>query len=183
MPPKSSTAAPKTVLDKIEHAVRRMADPTGSSRQAIVKFSAEFNVDNATIKKALKTGVDSGRLVQKGQSFTLKGVEFKPPADEQVTIEVKVGDGAVAEVARGKETWGSGAGPGRGDEGKGFSNGKSCTDNKRSKLITQPRFLQNYQYDTVLRWDNVGPRGARVADRALFVSCSDRGRDASVSYK
>ena len=101
MPPKSSTAAPKTVLDKIEHAVQRMADPTGSSRQAIVKFlKREFNVDNANaIKKALKTGVDSGRLVQKGQSFTLKGVEFKPPADEQVTIEeVKVGDGAVAEV-------------------------------------------------------------------------------------
>jgi hypothetical protein len=46
MAPKSSSAgAPKTVLDKIEHAVRQMADPTGSSRIAIVKFlKSEFEV-------------------------------------------------------------------------------------------------------------------------------------------
>lgn len=101
MPPKSSNAVPKTVLDKIEHAVRHMADPTGSSRQAIVKFlKREYDVDNANaVKKALKTGVDGGRLLQKGQSFSVKGVEFKPPADGQVTIEeVKEGGGALAEV-------------------------------------------------------------------------------------
>ena len=143
MPPKSSTAAPKTVLDKIEHAVRRMADPTGSSRQAIVKFlKREFNVDNANaIKKALKTGVDSGRLVQKGQSFTLKGVEFKPPADEQVTIEeVKVGDGAVAEV--GSEARRPGAGVGPGGVRREGPQMETTADNKRSKLITQPRFAE-----------------------------------------
>ena len=101
MPPKTSTAVPKTVLDKIVHAVRQLADPTGSSRQAVVKFlKREFNVENANaIKKALKQGVEGGRLVQKGQSFTIPGAEFKPPADEQVVIEeVKEGAGARAEV-------------------------------------------------------------------------------------
>lgn len=101
MAPKSSSAVPKTVLDKVEHAVRQMADPTGSSRQAIVKFlKREYDVDNANaIKKALKTGVDGGRLIQKGQSFNVKGLEFKPPADEQVTIEeVKEGKGAPAQA-------------------------------------------------------------------------------------
>ena len=93
-------APPKTVLDKIVFAVTKLEDPTGSSRQAIVKFlKAEFQVDNANaIKKALKQGVDKGKLLQKGQSFTIPGVEFQVPADEQVTIEEsKVGDGDVAE--------------------------------------------------------------------------------------
>ena len=60
-------------------------------------------MDNANaIKKALKQGVDKGKLLQKGQSFTIPGVEFQAPADEQVTIEEsKVGDGDVAE--RGSE--------------------------------------------------------------------------------
>ena len=60
-------------------------------------------MDNANaIKKALKQGVDKGKLLQKGQSFTIPGVEFQVPADEQVTIEEnKVGDGDVAE--RGSE--------------------------------------------------------------------------------
>ena len=34
----------------------------------------EFDLDNAAaIKKALKKGVDSGKLLQKGQSFALPG--------------------------------------------------------------------------------------------------------------
>ena len=97
-------APPKTVLEKIVHAVTKLEDPTGSSRQAIVKYlKQEFAVDNANaIKKALKQGVDKGKLLQKGQSFTIPGVEFQAPADEQVTIEEsKVGDGDVAE--RGSE--------------------------------------------------------------------------------
>lgn len=102
--PTPTMAPPKTVLDKIVFAVTKLEDPTGSSRQAIVKFlKAEFQVDNANaIKKALKQGVDKGKLLQKGQSFTIPGVEFQAPADEQVTIEEsKVGDGDVAE--RGSE--------------------------------------------------------------------------------
>ena len=49
-------APPKTTLDKIVVAVTTLADPTGSSRQAIVKFlKSEFQLDNANaIKKALK---------------------------------------------------------------------------------------------------------------------------------
>jgi|AntAceMinimDraft_1070359.scaffolds.fasta_scaffold07496_6 hypothetical protein len=111
MPPKSPSAAaatkvpptkaPKTVLDKIEVAITRLADPTGSSRQAILKFlKREHGVDNpSAVKKALKTGVDGGRLLQKGQSFSVKGVEFQAPADEQVTVEeLKAGGGAIAEA-------------------------------------------------------------------------------------
>ena len=92
-------APPKTVLDKIVHAVTKMADPTGSSRVAIVKFlKREFDLDNANaIKKALKQGVDKGSLVQKGQSFTIPGVEFQEPEDMKVSItEVTIGDGDVA---------------------------------------------------------------------------------------
>jgi len=97
-------APPKTTLDKIVVAVTTLADPTGSSRHAIVKYlKAEYALDNANaIKKALKQGVDKGKLAQKGQSFTLPGVEFEMPKDEQIEIiEIRTGDGAVAE--RGSE--------------------------------------------------------------------------------
>ena len=93
-------APPKTVLEKIVHAVTKLEDPTGSSRQAIVKYlKQEFAVDNANaIKKALKQGVDKKVLIQKGQSFTIPGVEFEAPKDEQVTIENdREGKGDVAE--------------------------------------------------------------------------------------
>ena len=92
-------APPKTVLEKIVHAVTKLEDPTGSSRQAIVKYlKQEFAVDNANaIKKALKQGVDKKVLIQKGQSFTIPGVEFEAPKDEQVTIENdREGEGDVA---------------------------------------------------------------------------------------
>jgi len=94
-------APPKTTLDKIVVAVTTLADPTGSSRQAIVKFlKSEFQLDNANaIKKALKQGVDKGKLTQKGQSFSVPGVEFEVPKDDQVTIyEVRVGEGHLVRV-------------------------------------------------------------------------------------
>ena len=99
-------APPKTVLDKIVHAVTTMADPTGSSRQAILKFlKREFDLDNANaVKKALKQGVDKGSLLQKGQSFAIPGVEFQEPEDMKVTItEVSVGDGETALDSDGSE--------------------------------------------------------------------------------
>ena len=82
-------APPKSVLDKIEHAVRTLADPTGTSRPALLKFlKKEFDLDNAAvIKKALKKGVDSGKLLQKGQSFALPGTKFESPAGARVEIE------------------------------------------------------------------------------------------------
>jgi hypothetical protein len=87
MAPKAS--APKTVLDKIEAAVKALADPTGSSRVVILKFlKSEFGLENQNaVKKALKQGVDGARLIQKGQSFTVPGVEFefKEPEDEKMT--------------------------------------------------------------------------------------------------
>ena len=98
-PASARDGPPKTTLDKIVVAVTTLADPTGSSRQAIVKFlKSEFQLDNANaIKKALKQGVDKGKLTQKGQSFSVPGVEFEVPKDEQVTIvEVRVGEGHLA---------------------------------------------------------------------------------------
>jgi FKBP-type peptidyl-prolyl cis-trans isomerase len=97
-------APPKTTLDKIVVAVTTLADPSGSSRQASVKhLKAEFAFDNANaLKKALKQGVDKGKLAQKGQSFTLPGVHFEVPKDEQIDMtEIRAGDGDCAE--RGSE--------------------------------------------------------------------------------
>ena len=94
-------APPKTTLDKIVVAVTPpWRTPRGSSRQAIVKFHRVegLRVGRANaIKKALKQGVDKGKLTQKGQSFSVPGVEFEVPKDEQVTIdEVRVGEGHLA---------------------------------------------------------------------------------------
>jgi hypothetical protein len=74
-------APPKTVLDKIVHAVTTMADPTGSSRQAILKFlKREFDLDNANaVKKALKQGVDKGSLLQKGSRSPSRAWSFRSP--------------------------------------------------------------------------------------------------------
>ena len=82
-------APPKSILDKISHAIRTLADPTGTSRPALLKFlKKEFDLDNAAvIKKALKKGVDSGKLLQKGQSFALPGTKFESPAGARVEIE------------------------------------------------------------------------------------------------
>jgi FKBP-type peptidyl-prolyl cis-trans isomerase len=68
-------AAPKSVLDKIVHAIR--SSPPGAnsgvSRVSITKYlKSEFDYDNASqIKLALKRGVSNGLLAQKGQSFTV----------------------------------------------------------------------------------------------------------------
>eukprot|EP00959_Pyramimonas_sp_CCMP1952_P472260 9499764-Pyramimonas_sp.AAC.2 len=76
----------KTTLDKIELGIRTLKDPNGSSRQALVKFlKAECGIENAAaIKKAFKTGVDSARLIQQGQSFRLPGVEFDGPEEDRI---------------------------------------------------------------------------------------------------
>jgi FKBP-type peptidyl-prolyl cis-trans isomerase len=68
---------PKTVLDKVVHAIRQLKDTStkGSSRPSIVKYlKQEFGYDNATaLKKAFQQGVTKGVLEQSGQSFRVKG--------------------------------------------------------------------------------------------------------------
>ena len=88
-------APPKTVLDKIVHAITTLSDPTGSSRVALAKFlKREFEISNATlVKKALAKGVKDGKLTQRGQSFALPGCDFAPPEDERLRHEVlRAGD-------------------------------------------------------------------------------------------
>ena len=45
----------------------------------------------AALKKALKTGVAKGTLVAVGARFTLPGVSFEAPTEEQLTIETLSG--------------------------------------------------------------------------------------------
>ena len=91
---------PKSVLDKIEHAILALKDADGSSRQAITKYlKAEFGVENAVaVKKAFKAGVDAGRLLQKGQSFSVKGHQFEAAEGETTKY-------ASALLAAGSKIW------------------------------------------------------------------------------
>lgn len=67
--------APKSYLDKVVFAIRTLKDSKGSSRQAIAKYlKQEFDASNApSLRKALKTGVSKGILLQDGARFTVKG--------------------------------------------------------------------------------------------------------------
>lgn len=82
-----------TILDKIVHAIRELKDPgKGSSRRAIAKYiKSEFDYDNGNaIKRAFKTGVSNGTLIQSGQSFRVAADPVVPKEkedDEKVLIE------------------------------------------------------------------------------------------------
>mmetsp|Transcript_30426 Transcript_30426/g.66464 ORF Transcript_30426/g.66464 Transcript_30426/m.66464 type:complete len:189 (-) Transcript_30426:200-766(-) len=102
---KSATpkAKGKTTLDKIELGIRALKDPNGSSRHALVKYLKAEGIENATaIKKAFKTGVESGRLIQQGQSFKLPGVQFDGPEEDRIQQEdLKLGKEDAPEAVRG----------------------------------------------------------------------------------
>ena len=74
---------PKSYVDKVCAAIRALQESKGSSRQAIAKYlKTEFESDNtASLRKAFKTGVDKGLLVQEGARFSLKGVTFAEKDD------------------------------------------------------------------------------------------------------
>ena len=102
-PKSASNKAPKTVADMIVYAIRNQpVSANGVSRTAITKYlKTELNYDNASsLKKALKKAVDTGRLVQTGQSFRVTGdTVVKRPPQLKVHIEdVKVGMGPEAKV-------------------------------------------------------------------------------------
>lgn len=71
----SISGTPKSVIDKIVHAIRQSPPSAngGVSRITIFKYlKSEFEYDNANqIKSALKRGVSSGILKQTGQSFVV----------------------------------------------------------------------------------------------------------------
>eukprot|EP00854_Cymbomonas_tetramitiformis_P006000 gene6000-7212_t len=84
MPKQAGGAKSKTTLDKIEVAIRALKDRGG---QALAKYlKSEFDFANTVaLKKAFKTGVDSGRLLQRAQSFTLPGLEFADATGDDTT--------------------------------------------------------------------------------------------------
>mmetsp|Transcript_881 Transcript_881/g.1977 ORF Transcript_881/g.1977 Transcript_881/m.1977 type:complete len:194 (-) Transcript_881:225-806(-) len=102
-----STAAPKTLLDKIIHAIRAQppTNPNGASRTAVTKYlHSELDVDvkskSAQLKNAFKKGVEKGKLVQTGQSFRVAG-DPAPDVPEEAKIkieDVKEGSGPAAEA-------------------------------------------------------------------------------------
>ena len=94
---------PKTVLDKVLHAIETLADPQGASRPAIAKCVKESfgEVSAPLLKKALASGVASGKLTPHGtQRFSLTGVTIAPREGESVSKTVlKAGkDGPKAEA-------------------------------------------------------------------------------------
>eukprot|EP00586_Coscinodiscus_wailesii_P023194 CAMPEP_0172509844 /NCGR_PEP_ID=MMETSP1066-20121228/223762_1 /TAXON_ID=671091 /ORGANISM="Coscinodiscus wailesii, Strain CCMP2513" /LENGTH=187 /DNA_ID=CAMNT_0013288539 /DNA_START=149 /DNA_END=712 /DNA_ORIENTATION=- len=99
-----------TVLDKIIYTIRTLqsgSSPNGSSRIAIVKYlKSEFDYDKApAIKLALKKGVDSGALTQKGQSFRVTAdPQIEAVITEEETLrseDVKLGKEGTEAVSRG----------------------------------------------------------------------------------
>jgi len=99
---KKKPKPPKTVGDMIIYAIRNQPpSANGVSRNAISKYlKSELNYDNAAkLKQALKKAVDSGKLVQTGQSFRVAGdAVVAPPPQATVKIEnVKEGKGPEAE--------------------------------------------------------------------------------------
>mmetsp|Transcript_21266 Transcript_21266/g.37650 ORF Transcript_21266/g.37650 Transcript_21266/m.37650 type:complete len:207 (-) Transcript_21266:158-778(-) len=100
--PTKSKAQCKAYLDRVVFAIRALRNSKGSSRPALTKFlKEEFNSgDNAAaLRKALKAGVESGVLVQVGQSFRVAGEEYQAAEDETVQItDVVSGEGDQAQV-------------------------------------------------------------------------------------
>lgn len=90
---KSTTAPPKTLLDKIVCAIRAQPPAAnGASRMAITKYlQSEFYVDTskaAPLKSAIKKGVEKGILVQTGQSFRVLG-DPVPELPKETTVVIE----------------------------------------------------------------------------------------------
>jgi len=103
---KSAAAPPKTLLDKIVHAIRAqpLTNANGISRTAITKYlHSELDVDAfkaAQLKSAFKKGVEKGTLVQTGQSFRVAG-DSLPELPRERTTEIedlKAGSGPAAKA-------------------------------------------------------------------------------------
>lgn len=102
-----NSKTPKTLLDKIVHAIRKQpSNANGVSRIAIAKFlESEFELDkkkiqSAQFKNSLKKGVEKGILLQTGQSFRVAGDPIpERPEEPKIKIDdIKVGTGPPAEA-------------------------------------------------------------------------------------
>mmetsp|Transcript_6504 Transcript_6504/g.13334 ORF Transcript_6504/g.13334 Transcript_6504/m.13334 type:complete len:199 (-) Transcript_6504:2789-3385(-) len=96
---------PKSLIDKIIHAIRNQPAPGNYvSQVSIAKYlESEFQVDkskSSQLKNAFKKGVESGKLEQKGQSFRVAGDPVREiPAELKVKCEdIKKGSGPGADV-------------------------------------------------------------------------------------
>lgn len=97
----SSSSSTKTVLDKIMYAIRNQpATAKGVSRTAISKYiKSELSFDNeAALKRAIKKGVDDGKLIQTGQSFWIAGdPDPSNKQQQQQSTALKIEDMQVGE--------------------------------------------------------------------------------------
>jgi FKBP-type peptidyl-prolyl cis-trans isomerase len=146
--------APKarTVVGKVLGAVERLAEPGGASRQAIAKcVAAEFGETSAALlKKALATGVSSGKLVQTGQRFSLAGVTLVAREGTVVTKTVlREGKGAAAE---------------RGDEVDVKYIGTLLSDGSKFDSASHFKFTLGAG-DVIKGWDQ-GVAGMKVGEKA-----------------
>jgi FKBP-type peptidyl-prolyl cis-trans isomerase/linker histone H1 and H5 family len=92
------TKSPKSVMDMIVLAIRSQpVKGNGISRPAITKYlQVELGYCNSgKIKQALKKGVDTGKLVQTGQSFRVHGDPIPERAPDPVVgvEDVELGRG------------------------------------------------------------------------------------------
>ena len=85
------SAAPKTAsyYDLIKGAITELKDRTGSSRQAISKIvsAKKSNFQSGALNRALKSGVESGKLIQVKGSYKLSAAEKKPVATKKKTVK------------------------------------------------------------------------------------------------
>lgn len=93
--------SPSSVLDMIMAAIRQQpATANGVSRMAVAKYlKSEMDWDNSSkLKQALKKGVESGKLVQSGQSFRVAGdpVIVQPPEAAVQIVDISIGKGPEA---------------------------------------------------------------------------------------
>ena len=154
-------STPKTVLDKVIAAIRELRSPGGSSRQAIAKLLKQrWAVDNTVaLRKALKKGVDGGKLLQEKASFKVAGDgDYEAPADERVELSDEV-SGSGAEAADGDEV--VVAYHGTLDDG-------SCFDSAKSFSFTLGA------RDVIKGWD-MGIVGMRVGGKRRLVVPSKLG--------
>eukprot|EP00970_Alexandrium_tamarense_P020501 scaffold15306_cov207-Alexandrium_tamarense.AAC.1 len=100
---KASSSTPKTLLDKIVHAIRATppTNTNGISRTSIAKYlQSEYSIESKSsqLKNAFKKGVDKGVLLQTGQSFRVKGDKIDLPEEVKICIEeIEEGNGQAAQ--------------------------------------------------------------------------------------
>ena len=85
------SAAPKSAsyFDLIKGAITELKDRTGSSRQAISKIvsAKKSNFQSGALNRALKSGVEAGKLIQVKGSYKLSAAEKKPVASKKKTVK------------------------------------------------------------------------------------------------